>query len=70
MFKTPGVGPLPAAVTHVAIKILIQSAKNTSVRAEWLSWSGLAPSELSETPRWRITPCPASIQHVVFHIAL
>jgi len=46
------------------------SAKNISVRAEWLRQTGRAPSEPSETPRWRITPCPASIQRVVFHIAL
>jgi len=46
------------------------SAKNISVRAEWLHQSGRAPSEPSETPRWRITPCPASIPRVALHIAL
>ena len=46
------------------------SAKNISVRAEWLRQSGRAPSEPSETPRWRITPCPASIPCVALHIAL
>jgi hypothetical protein len=37
------------------------SAKNISVRAEWLRQSGLAPSEPSEIPRWLITPRPAFI---------
>ena len=46
------------------------SAKNISVQAEWLCQSGRAPSEPSETPRWRITPPTASIQRVAFHIAL
>jgi len=46
------------------------SAKNVSVRAEWLRQSGRAPSEPSETPRWRITPRPASIPRVALHIAL
>ena len=46
------------------------SAKNISVRAEWLRQSGRAPSEPSETPRWRITPCPASRSPVMLHIAL
>ena len=49
---------------------VISSAKNISVRAEWLRQSGRAPSEPSETPRWRITPHPASIPHVTLHIAL
>ena len=44
--------------------------KNVSVRAEWLCRSGSAPSAPSEIPRWRITPRPASIQRVAFHIAL
>jgi hypothetical protein len=70
MFKTPVGGPLPAAVTHVAIKILIRLAINTSVQEEWLSWSGRAPSGPSETPRWRITPRPGSFQRVGCHIAL
>jgi len=46
------------------------SAKNISVRAEWLRQSGRAPSEPSETPRWRITPRPASRPRVASHIAL
>jgi len=46
------------------------SAKNISVQAEWLRQSGCAPSEPSETPRWRITPRPASIPPVALHIAL
>jgi len=52
------------------IKPRTSSAKNISVRAEWLRQSGRAPSEPSETPRWWITPRPASIQRVAFHIAL
>jgi hypothetical protein len=39
----------------------VPSAKKYSVRAEWLRQSGRAPPEPSETPRWRITPRPASI---------
>jgi len=50
--------------------ILSRSAKNISVRAEWLRQSGRAPSEPSETPRWRITPRPVSIPRVALHIAL
>ena len=46
------------------------SAKNISVRAEWLHQSGCAPSESSETPRWRITPRPGLILRVALHIAL
>jgi len=46
------------------------SAKNISVRAEWLRQSGRAPSEPWETPRWRITPRLASIPGVASHIAL
>jgi len=46
------------------------SAKNISVRAEWLRPSGRAPSEPSETSRWRVTPRPASIPRVALHIAL
>jgi len=46
------------------------SAKDISVRAEWLRHSGRAPSEPSETPRWRITPRPASIPRVALHISL
>jgi len=46
------------------------SAKKYSVRVEWLRQSGRAPSEPSETPRWRITPRPASIQRVALYIAL
>jgi len=48
----------------------VTSAKNISVRAEWLRQSGPAPSEPSETPRWQITPRPASIPRVALHIAL
>jgi hypothetical protein len=46
------------------------SAKNISVRADWLRQSGRAPSEPSETPGWRITPRPASIPRVQLHITL
>jgi len=46
------------------------SAKNISVRAERLRQSGRAPSEPSETPRWRIAPHPVSIPRVALHIAL
>ena len=45
------------------------SAKNISIRAEWLRQSGRAPSEPSERPRWQITPRPASIPRVALHIA-
>jgi hypothetical protein len=46
------------------------SAKNISVRVEWLHQSGQAPSELSEMPQWCITPRPVSIPRVALHIAL
>jgi len=46
------------------------SAKNISVRAEWLRQSGRAPSEPSETPRWQTTPRPAPIRRIRLHIAL
>jgi len=46
------------------------SAKKYSVRAEWLRRSGRTPSEPSETPWWRITLRPASIQCVTFYITL
>jgi len=46
------------------------SAKNISVRAEWLRQSGRAPSEPSETPQWRMTQRPATIPRVALHIAL
>jgi len=46
------------------------SRKNISVWAEWLRQSGRAPSELSETPQWWNTPCPASIQRIALQIAI
>jgi len=46
------------------------SAKNISVRAEWLRQSGHALSEPSETPRWWINPRPASIPRITLHITL
>jgi hypothetical protein len=52
------------------LKEEITSAKKFYVRAEWLRQSGRGPSEPSETPRWRITPCPASIQRVALYLAL
>jgi len=48
----------------------MSSAKNISVRAEWLRQSGRAPSEPSETPWWQTTPRPAPIRRVALHIAL
>ena len=48
----------------------VRSAKIISVRVKWLRQNGRAPSEPSETPRWRITPRPASIACVALHIAL
>ena len=58
------------SVHHNAVCSCVASAKNISVQAEWLHQSGRAPSEPSETPRWRITPRPASIPRVALHIAL
>jgi len=37
---------------------------------KWLRQSGRAPSEPSETPRWRITPCLWAIPPVAVYIAL
>jgi len=48
----------------------VSSAKNISIRAEWLRQSGRAPSEPSETPLWQTTPRPAPIGRVALHIAL
>jgi hypothetical protein len=48
----------------------LPSAKNISIRAEWLHQNGHAPSVPSETPRWCITLRPASIPRVALHIAL
>jgi len=45
------------------------SVKNIFVWAEWLRQSGRAPSEPSETPRWRTSPLLASIPCIAFHIA-
>ena len=46
------------------------SAKNISVRAEWLRQSGLGNSGPSETPRWRISARAALVPHAALHIAL
>ena len=54
----------------IPILVQISSAKNISVKVEWLSQSGLAPSEPSQRPRWRITPRAASIPRIVLNIAL
>ena len=56
--------------TKLAVPIWVTSPKTISVRAEWLRRTGRAPSEPSETPRWRITPRLASIPRVALHIAL
>jgi len=60
-------------VGHIAASSLINmgvtSAKNISVRAEWLRQCGCAPSDLLETPRGRIAPRPASTPRVALHIA-
>jgi len=62
--------PLWVYLPHFRLCVRRTSAKNISVRAEWLRQSGRAPSEPSETPRWRITPRPASRPRVASHIAL
>jgi hypothetical protein len=49
---------------------LPSSAKHISLWAEWLRQSRRAQSELSETPRWRITPYPFSIPCIAFRITL
>jgi hypothetical protein len=41
---------------HLLQMDIATSAKDISVRAEWLLQSGCAPSEPSETLQWRITP--------------
>jgi hypothetical protein len=46
------------------------SAKYISVWADWLRQSRHAPSEPSETPRWRITTRLVSIPRVDLHITL
>lgn len=38
------------------------TAKNISDRPEWLRGSGCVPSEMSETPCWRMMPRPASVE--------
>jgi hypothetical protein len=44
------------------------SVKNISVRAEWLNQCGRHRPKPAEAPRWRITPCLASIMCVRLHI--
>jgi len=45
------------------------SGRNGCGRDEWLRQSGRTPSKPSETPRWQITPRPASIPGVMLRIA-
>jgi hypothetical protein len=47
-----------------------ESAKTMSVRAEWLSQSAHALSELSEAPFWRITPLMATLPCIALHITV
>jgi hypothetical protein len=61
---------ISSKVTYSFTTLRCTSAKNISVRAEWLRQSGRAPSERSETLWWRITPRPASIPRLTLHIAL
>jgi len=60
----------PASLSaYLEAMILQTSARNNYVRAEWLRQRGRAPSQPSATPRWQITPRPASIPRVALHIA-
>jgi hypothetical protein len=59
-----------AGCVQVTYELIQSSAKNISVRVEWLRQTGRAPSEPSETPWWRVTPLPASIPRLALHIAL
>jgi hypothetical protein len=52
------------------IRETVTLANIISMWAECLRQSGRAPSEPSETPRWRITPRLASIPRVALHITL
>ena len=61
---------LQAENEGVVLPLAITSAKNISVRAEWLRQSGRTPSEPSETPWWRITPHTASRPRIPWHFAL
>jgi hypothetical protein len=61
----------PIMISRIPSHLSLSSlAKNISVRAERLRESGRAPSEMSETPQWQITPHPVSIPRVALHIAL
>jgi len=55
---------------HSIHTVLGPSARNISVRAEWLRQSRCTPSEQSEIPRWQPTPRQAPIQCVALHLAL
>jgi len=46
------------------------SGRNGCVRVDAFHQSGHAPSKLSETPRWQLTPRPAPIPCVTLHITL
>jgi hypothetical protein len=46
-----------------------ESAKIYSALSEWLSRSGCAQLQHSETPLWQITHPPASFQHFAWYIA-
>jgi len=70
MKRAPGKEIAEHVIRPTKIIPLATSAKNVSVRAEWLCQSGRAPSEPSETHQWRITPPPLSIPHVALYIAL
>jgi len=57
-------------VAGVSVLQSAASAKNNSVRAEWLGQSGRTPSELSEKLRWqKVTPRQAPIRHIALNIA-
>jgi len=70
IFKTHVFSIYSHLYIYVSVSNSSTSAKNISVRAEWLRQSGRAPSEPSETLRWRITPRLASILRVALHIVL
>jgi hypothetical protein len=65
----PSLAPSVSCLTTNS-NIRDSSAKNISVRVEWLRQSSRAPSQPSETPRWRITAHLVSIPGATLHIAL
>jgi len=58
------------SITANITSFLSTSAKDNSVQVGHLRQGGRAQSELSGTPRWQITTCPARIPRFVLHIAL